>query len=81
MQESLQNIKAEIQFLESDRYKSKENYSESLHYGGRGEVRTPDIRLVRATLSQLSYTPIMLEMADIFILIRFSTLTLLVHFF
>ncbi len=25
--------------------------------GGRGEVRTPDIRLVRATLSQLSYTP------------------------
>ena len=30
--------------------------------GGCGEVRTPDIRLVRATLSQLSYTPI-LEMA------------------
>ena len=25
--------------------------------GGCGEVRTPDIRLVRATLSQLSYTP------------------------
>ena len=25
--------------------------------GGSGEVRTPDIRLVRATLSQLSYTP------------------------
>ena len=47
------------------RYSNQLNYHSavaeafaSILSGGRGEARTPDIRLVRATLSQLSYTPI-----------------------
>ena len=47
------------------RYSNQLNYRSTLFRtatgalfsGGRGEARTPDIRLVRATLSQLSYTP------------------------